>query len=337
MLYFLTNYPTIKNKMATLNTKTHQWYIVYNELADLLAEFYEKEKENAGSSLFRLCYDDNVSDSFRENNTWINKFPEFLIESIDSFHVFASFNGNTLKKENRIKRINIYFRILNKYLDKKNNQDYDLVKGINFAGCPTPFTINMLSRRSSGFQKNIWKWFAAVHNRKQSALERQPNSTKDLFTDIKNWYGVGIKSFATFLFWTNYNHFLPLDGNTVQYLLDRGRIDEEPNTIESYLGLLTVPYTDTYRLIAAIALNPEELEDSVLNDDNKRKLVADYLRGNKLEDKKDKDKSNQTDLEIIKEAPQNDQFGFQVIAIKLEKGCSEQYLKNLNIDKPYYF
>ena len=102
---------------------------------------------------------------------------------------------------------------------------------------------------------------------------------------------------------------------------------------------MTVPYTDTYRLIAAIALNPEELEDSVLNDDNKRKLVADYLRGNKLEDKKDKDKDkpNQTDLEIIKEAPQNDQFGFQVIAIKLEKGCSEQYLKNLNVDKPYYF
>lgn len=215
-----------------------KWHIVYKELSDLLFKFYLNDNSFAGSRLFKKLLND---DEFISRNNWINKFnTDPKTRSIDPIHIFSSISGNKLSYKNRINRINILLRLLSPY---KNT----IYTEIDFYGCPTPVTVNIISMREVSEQEKIWSTFTLLHSNSQVGL------TEHVFISASKWYGIDVVSFTQFLFWIDSDNFLPLDKNTVGLLLAIKKIDTKPSNFEEYKSLLTHKQTNIYREITAIA------------------------------------------------------------------------------------
>jgi len=281
-----------------------KWYYIYKKLANLLNQIDTIfDEEPRGIQLYNKCIKDN---NFRQNNEWIEKFNnEWKVKSLDPIHIFASINNNKLSKEKKLKRINILFKILDEYF----REEY---KDIDFNGCPSPNITKIISARNKDSQEEIWKVFEDVMQNSQDANIN--------FKDIKNWYGIDIKSFTIFLFWIDAKNFLPLDKNTTSLLENSKKDFIFPETYKNYKNLLIIKNTNLYILLALIAYDRKK--EQLLNDDNKKKIKT-YLNENIT--------SLDTDRQILKSN------NFKIISIKLLNNCNLKYLKTLKEDENYIF
>ena len=95
-------------------TATKPWYEVFDKLAQLLVDFYQKNKD-AGTVLYTLLK--KTENKFKDEERlfkWLDKFEK--VESIDPFHVFVTINAAGSNESRRIERINTFIDLLCKIL-----------------------------------------------------------------------------------------------------------------------------------------------------------------------------------------------------------------------------
>lgn len=293
-----------RNISSKEQKEIEEWPIVFKQLSTALFQFNVKNPVNAGQKLYSLCIKNN---DFLINNLWIKKFEnDYKIKSLDPIHVFASINNNKFSGEKRVAIINSYFKILT----PKSNLVYTK---INFTGCPSPAIIHIIGSRQEDKQREIWNAFLEIYKNEQKAL------TDKLFKQIKGWYGIELKSFTIFLFWINSSSFIPLDKNTINYLLKEGIIDTPPKTYSDYFKLLKFNNSDVYRSIAKISYDYNQID---LIDSSEKAELEKYLKTGKSASKQSTSRS------------QND---FKIIAIKPLNNFNDKLLKVLNINETYFF
>lgn len=201
------------------------WHIVYPLLSSLLADYYGKNKENAGRRLYLKL---KRNREFKDRHFIIHLSD---IGSVDPVHIFISFNRRKQEDIDRTTIINELFNILG------GNRHYDQ---IDFNGCPAPFSLKISSARPIESQQQIWNVFSEAIKSQQRALNQ------DVFDLIKNWYGLEIVSFSIFLFWIRPRFFLPLDKNTMKLFAEAGITFSTPRNFKEYKRLLVQEDTDLY-------------------------------------------------------------------------------------------
>lgn len=202
----------------TSSKNTVEWHKVYTLLASSLKQFYSSMHYPA-VELYLLA---STSDLIK-NKKWFLNFSKYETKCIDPVHVFASFNRHKQRRRDKIDLINEWFKLL------KSSENFD---DISFDGCPSPFTVRILSARLMREQNDIWGVFNDVLSDKNYILD------KEIESKLKSWYGLKLPSFTIFLFWIAPNRFLSLDKNTVSYLLKTIRIKATPKNISTYNELL---------------------------------------------------------------------------------------------------
>ncbi|MCS3796560.1 hypothetical protein [Niastella sp. OAS944] len=210
-----------------------KWYDVYNEISTTLFTFYNLNSKNCGKILFRQAIKNK---EFLSLNDWLFSIERVIrTRSVDPIHIFCSFNRSRQFETDRIKIINSWLGMLN---SKKTFEKID------FTGCPTPFSIKLLSARDIESQFEIWTSFFQVKK------EGQKGITELMFKNIKSWYGIDIPSFSIFLFWIDPRNFLSLDKNSEKLLFEAGIIKSSPRTSYEYQALLPQTNSSLYINIA---------------------------------------------------------------------------------------
>ncbi|MDD2905690.1 MAG: hypothetical protein PHC74_05280 [Sulfurimonas sp.] len=280
---------------------TPKWHFVYKKLSSYLNNINTlfTQYTTKGELLYSKLQADK---EFVEYNQWINNFE--TIKSLDPIHIFASINSNKLKNDNRIKRINILFRLL----DTSFKEDYP---EIDFNGCPAPVITQIIGARNKDAQNEIWNMFNDVFKNSQSA--------KIDFNLLQNWHGLDIASFTIFLFWIDAKNFLSLDKNTEVFLNKYSKLTNYPQTYSEYKGLLTKQNTKLYISLVLVAY-----------DDNKLEKLS-YYEKDELDVYLGIAESDSSETII---SSSND---FKLIAIKAHKGCSPDYVKTLTENEYYIF
>ncbi|MCW2261702.1 MULTISPECIES: AAA family ATPase [Sphingobacterium] len=213
-----------------------QWFEVYTQLAEEILTIFETHEEPSGS-LFSILL--SHPEFVEENQSWLDRISESQNNTIDPIHLFSSFNDSTLTDKKRIKTLNLIFKILG------SSFNYD---NIDFLGCPTPSMFYINAPRDTKIVAEIWKVFFEIMQKGKSALSQK------LFGRLKFWYGIDLPTFTIFLFWIKSDTFLPLDKNTVNYLMGRELILTEPKNFHEYLALLNNPLIEGYRELSITAL-----------------------------------------------------------------------------------
>lgn len=215
-----------------------KWFEVYRKFVTELGRFYQNNQIDPGRVIFDRCLQ---SPDFLENNRWINRL---LIDKdqqgIDPFHILTSFNESRLGDSLRTRRLNIYLEILGAQ---------ERFGEIDYSGCPTPISRQIMARRSLSTQNEIWIFFDRL-NQENASL-----AVRDAFADLKFWYGINITSLTIFLFWIDSKHFLSLDKNTVNYLIAIRLISSPPKNYETYRILLENPKIKDFRDIVLEAFS----------------------------------------------------------------------------------
>lgn len=94
-----------------------KWYDIYDYIVEGLYKFYEINGTESGYKLFNKCKNEYGSDKFLTfnyelENPWIEKFDKkWNRNSLDPFHIFASFNYYNISKSKRISLLNFYFNV----------------------------------------------------------------------------------------------------------------------------------------------------------------------------------------------------------------------------------
>lgn len=282
-----------------------KWHIVYKELSDLLLKFYTSNTNDCGKILFQKCRNDK---EFLKYNGWVFNMKRLVkSNSIDPVHVFSSFNRSRQYETERVNIINSWFKILGQ---KKRFED------INFIGCPTPFSIKLLSARDIKSQTEIWRTFLEVKSKGQNGI------TEMMFANIKKWYGIEIASFTIFLFWIDPRNFLPLDKNSEKLLLEAGIIKSSPRSSYQYAGLLPQKDTPLYLDIARFGyeLNSGETTKSKKLEIQRfiQKIRTIYKKSNK-------------------KIHTGGEFTFKIVGLRLLKGSYKRHTKVLEIGRLYSF
>ncbi|MBK8808652.1 MAG: hypothetical protein IPO21_19265 [Bacteroidales bacterium] len=167
-----------KNK----DTKQKDWSIIYSEIADLLAEFYEDNRDSSPQLLYKILSEDSM---FIKKQKWFINLKTYKSSGVDPVHVFASFNNGKQRKESKLEIIQDWFSILT-----GSGIDNDII----FEGGPSPFTVRILSGRNTDDQIEIWEEFYNIYKDKSSVF----NSNLDM--KVKKWYGLSFTSITIFLF-----------------------------------------------------------------------------------------------------------------------------------------
>lgn len=281
----------MSSQTASIPTTLIRWNIVYTEIAKAIAQIRASEDKKIGSYIYSILARDP---KFLNNNQWFAKYSSLKEQFIDPLVLFASLNASMSKRENRLIRVNHLCRI---FLNKEYEE-------IDFTGCPTPISINLMSVRNKTSQETLWWIFEHILKIGPTFLD------EDVFERLQYLRGVDIVSFTIFLFWIDSENFLPLDKNTVGFLIQTGRISAMPKGYKDYIKLLVdhdLPYLETATLAyqsADIELQEtEQTETDLLN----RNEVA-HVIGN-----------------------------FRLIGIKPLSGLDINLKKVLEVDKPYCF
>lgn len=285
------------------------WYDIYGFIAEGLARFYNKHRENSGRMLFNLCMNSSNTYIFREENPWINKFKkEWDRPSIDPVHIFASFNYSKIPHKKRVDTINFYFDIL--------EVDYVLpYNEVNFDGIPAPRIDTIVGARSLEMQNEIWQFFNTFYIATQNKQEYEFLIETKIFHKINNWYGIARPSLTMFLFWIDSNRCIPLDTNTRDLL--KSQYKKTPNTIEDYIKLnqefITIQGPDSIRnLVKTAYKNYSIYEDKIPS-----------IQESFLIEQINLQQANQ-------EKPESLNRRLQILAIKPLQGCEPKFLKILN-------
>lgn len=195
-----------------------QWYEIYDFIAEGLYRFYERYGTNSGYELFNQCKNEYGSDEFLTfnyelENPWIEKFDkEWNRNSLDPFHIFASFNYYNISKIKRITLLNFYFNVLK--IDYYINSS----ESIDFTGIPSPRIDKIVAARTKNTQDEIWKFFIGFYSSKKQNISYEFILKSNVFKLVDKWYGIAIPSLTIFLFWIDSDNFLPLDNNTRNFL-----------------------------------------------------------------------------------------------------------------------
>ncbi len=296
-----------------------KWWIAFNLLSKGLNNFYEIHDTQSGQKLYdRLI----SSDKFKDENNWIFKFEkEFGVKSVDPIHLFSSINSNKLNPENRVKRIKILLNLL--------TIDYSF-DDVDFTGCPTPVTVNLIGVRKEEYQEEIWGIF------QQITVEKSKEQLKRTFNAYEKWYGVAFESFTIFLFWVRSDWYLPLDKHTSTFLVSSSIIEEKPKNISSYLRML-IPFrksnknyeqNDVYfekgllREIAHVAYHITTSKDSFKWTQHFHQFYNSLSPSSFL---------TEEEVQISTE------IGFKIIAIQTHPDCDEHYLNNLSKENEIFY
>jgi len=278
---------------------TPKWYFLYKKLSNFLNSIdtllTDKTK---GEQLYDKLQTDK---EFIESNQWINNFE--TTKSLDPIHIFASINSNKLSYANRLKRINILFRLLDTYFIEE-------YKEIDFNGCPAPMITKIIGARNKNAQDQVWDMFSNIIKNSQSANID--------FAVLKGWYGLDIGSFTIFLFWIDAKNFLPLDKNTEALLKKYDKLIDFPHEYDEYKKLLTKQNTKLYISLALVAYDDSKLEK--LSRYEKEELES-YLGI-----------VDNNSHELISSSKD-----FKIIALRPLLGCSDKYLKTLKENEYYIF
>lgn len=291
------------------------WYSVYDKLAQLLVNFYEEHKEEAGKILYNKLF--KTEEKLEEKERlfkWLGKLSE--VKSIDPFHVFVAINAAGSNEERRIERINIFIELLGGII----------YENIDFTGCPSPRIGRMLSARNQVIQENIWEAFVDIKQRanafsKLSVIEIETSyqEIEKWFNKIDNWYGVGFYSFTIVLFWSNHKYFLPLDRHTIELLLQYNKTLKPPRRYKNYLPLLDL----------------EKVKEASLLYVNLVYVSYDWTNFKTLETRTPNEaKEIQTYLNIEQKIVK---ANFKIIAIQPLEGCNSNYFKTLEENYIYQF
>jgi hypothetical protein len=201
------------------------WSDLYLIIARTLNKFYLLHGENAGRELYSSC---NKSRPFKSINKWFSNPAGKSMErkSLDPLVIFASFNDINSRQENRSEKIKVFTTLLKEF------EFVTVYDSINFDGCPTPLSLHLISDRSAEEQAEIWELFARIVQGGRRDFREED------FRYAKKWYGVNIPSFTMFLFWISPSGFLPMDTNTVSYLISRRYINRQVRDYQDYAELL---------------------------------------------------------------------------------------------------
>ncbi|GAA4213092.1 hypothetical protein GCM10022289_44770 [Pedobacter jeongneungensis] len=267
-----------------------KWNIVYRELAEAFAAFRNKHGKEAGAEIYRRL---NRDERFQMSNQWFYKYSNYDEQYIDPVILFSSLNSSKAKLENRLIRINHLCRI---FLEKAYSE-------VDFIGCPTPITIDLMSVRNKSTQETLWSIFENIMKFGQSFLDQ------DIFDKLKYVRGMDTVSFTIFLFWIDAEHFLPLDKHTVGYLIQLGKMDKIPAGYKDYWAILN------------------NLEMSFIE-------VAEVAY---------KISTGQTDPEFHSPIEDSEKDmgrpvgNFRLLGVRPMAGLREDVIKVLEVDKPYTF
>ena len=275
---------------------TQKWYEVYPKLATLLLNFHKENQERSSEILFYKLNDQEPA--FKKKLWFLQSFKKYKRRGLDPIHIFSSFNQSKQKEEDRKVIINRLFRILG---------SNDRVEDVDFSGCPSPFSLRLMSIRQPKVQLEIWNAFDEIMSKGQDGI------TLESFRSIKRWFGIEVSSFTIFLFWINPKNFLPLDQNTQRIYLAAGIFQKFPRDYREYRNLLKWENSDYYIEIATQAYL---ISHDLASIDYVNRLKVLYKRPRRAGGKR---------------------FTFKIVAIQPLPGISEDYRKVLKPGQVYSF
>lgn len=198
----------------------NRWYEVHNELCNLIDQLKNKIGNGDWKNVARFIRTRIQYDSdFKEIHPWVKnafettegiKTTEYFNKHylIDPLQIFQSFHAVTSSKQNRINRINAWFRIMHNLLDIDKSVSYD---NIDFSGCPALNPMQTLKFKNSKDIELLWNLYEQT--RKGEFIYR--NDTINNYLKIQ---GIGITSLSVFVFWINSDKYIPLDKNTLIFI-----------------------------------------------------------------------------------------------------------------------
>lgn len=332
ILEMLNIYPDVRDIYFPEN-----WHLYYSLIARELVNHYSNWKTNYNSSSPGLSLLENLLmvEGFTEENNWIDKLRS---EGVDPMHIFASISGANHTTERRVKRINFLFKAL---------QINEEVFNIDFAGCPSPVIINLLSARNISTQAEIWDLFyeSSIPNQKLKA---------ETFNGYDRWKGIDFRSLTMLLFWGFSSKYISLDKHTTSYLEARNvhigndrfkdymQLNDELNKYNYneheifgdygiYRELVRLAYDVLVQKKGNVSIsnNLSDFFESI-----EPKPVDDFssTAESKKDSKKVKSKQDLTNQRIISKS----KLGFRLIALKIIDGC-EKEVSGVLSDKLFLF
>lgn len=273
-----------------------KWNKIYREIAIAIYKIRIEHDKNAGSVIYNIVNKDPL---FLTDNRWLAKYSSTIEQSLDPMVIFASISGSTLRESLRLIRVN---KLLNILIGRDEIE-------IDFRGCPTPVPTSLMSVRSVSGQEALWVIFENVMKKGRGALE------DDMFEKLKDIKGVDIVSFTIFLHWIDAEQFLPLDKNTVGYLIRKGEIERPPISYIEYFDLIS-KHTESFLETPIIAYYSQE--SNLTETQNKNTDLDPVLK------------------QVLEDSPSH-AGKFRIIAIKPLNNIHEKFRKVLVENKIYSF
>lgn len=314
------------------NIKSEVWHEVYDALADKLAFFYKKNKDNkdpfkAGRELYQRCKNHT---GFEEINGWFKTLKEDKGNYLDPIHVF----GSIAYTKKRPERIRLFFNVLEETEGERYFEISTHPKGYDyhtkyFRGCPVPHIGTLLKARNYDKNKtDIWKVFYDIKS--ATTFEEKTNDLETLNQLVKDWTGIGFTMLTIFLFWMDFKWFISLDKNSAGLLKKRRRVKIIPTKFgQDYKDLL---------------IHENGRNKSLLTGKKEEKLylliakLGWYENEERLLDLTKEEKDLNDDEKLLKsygfKERTSDYNGFQIIGLKILENC--KYARALEEKKPYF-
>lgn len=327
-------HPDVKDKYFP--KKWHEYYsLISRELQNHYSNWnLAKEESSPGFSLIRKLI--NVS-GFVEENNWIQKLAEHSL-GVDPIHIFSSISGSNLKADRRVRRINLIFKGLG--INKE-------ISNVDFAGCPIPVVIQLISTRNIVAQNEIWQLFYEA-----GTADTYPS--KSLFDKYDTWKGIDFTSLTIFLFWSFSSKYISLDKRTTSYLENKN-ISISNRDYSSYFDLIKALEVYNYdkhpdfgskgifREVVYIAYDILVLNNinSVLSTELSKffemKSVS-YDQATEPEQLYDtnSEKGNNQEREVNKNLISKSKLGFRIVGLEITETCGKDIFGVLK-DKIFTF
>lgn len=301
------------------------WHEAYSYIAKLLANLYEINSRQPARAIFDKLEETEYflhnSGRLFQDDTKPNE------KGLDPIQIFATFNYSRINSDERCKNINLLLRGIG--ADKRINTTID------YEGCPTPIIAQIIYKRNINVQNKIWDTFAAIMD-----SNTVDGLTEEHFKSIDEWYGIGIPAFTIFLFWIKSEIYLPLDDNTLTWIVGLKIVESKPFSYSEYSNLCKTLRSDTIGELAKdVDLLRLIVKESykIQNENNEGQSIniklIQLLNFLKTEIKIDVN-------EAVEEFEESKKHNFKLIGIKPhfnENGKPQRHIKNLKEDETYLF
>ena len=278
------------------------WVEVYRRIAGSLNAIFLEYGRESGDVLCDLLF---INKEYIDSNNWIKKFIE-LDGEIDPIHIFSSISDLRLKKENRIKRVNLLLEIL------EGPDVFDAVYSIDMEGCPLPYTMELTSFRNNEYIEQVWVEFNRVYELGAEGL------LNDMFRGPEKWLGIGVPLFSQFLYWVRPDSFMPIDKYTLKFLNENNKLYGDIESLAEYKNILTAEDDKTYRLIYCLSHGVKTIGDL---------SPKDFIRFKKY--------FSITSDHYVKS--ENSSNKCRILALRTMEGCNPKFSKSIKEGQLYRF